>query len=137
MRILHIGKFFPPVTGGIESFLGDLLPALERGRVKTAALVHDDINHEPVPACHRKATLFRVPCYGTLLYVPISPAFIFAMRKAIQEFRPDILHFHVPNTSAFWALPLSIAGALPWVVHWHAVHYRYVAILSEHQQLAG
>ncbi len=120
MRILHIGKFFPPVTGGIESFLGDLLPSLERGGVTTAALVHDDIRQEQSPGCHPKTILFRVPCYGTLLYAPISPAFIFAMRKAIQVFRPDILHFHVPNTSAFWALPLSIAGALPWVVHWHA-----------------
>ncbi len=120
MRILHIGKFFPPVTGGIESFLGDLLPSLERGGVTTAALVHDDIRQEQSPVCHPKTILFRVPCYGTLLYAPISPAFIFAMRKAIQAFRPDILHFHVPNTSAFWALPLSIAGALPWVVHWHA-----------------
>ena len=120
MRILHIGKFFPPVTGGIESFLGDLLPALERGGVTTAALVHDVIRQKKDPVCHRKTTLFRVPCYGTLLYAPISPAFIFAMRKAIQAFQPDILHFHVPNTSAFWALPLSIAGALPWVVHWHA-----------------
>ncbi|MFH0994540.1 MAG: glycosyltransferase [Pseudomonadota bacterium] len=120
MRILHIGKFFPPVTGGIESFLGDLLPALERGGVTAAALVHDDIRQKQGPVCHRKTALFRVPCYGTLLYAPISPAFIFAMKKAIQTFQPDILHFHVPNTSAFWALPLSIAGALPWVVHWHA-----------------
>jgi rhamnosyl/mannosyltransferase len=120
MRILHIGKFFPPVTGGIESFLGDLLPALETGGVTTAAVVHDDVCQKQNPVCHPKTTLFRVPCYGTLLYAPISPAFIFVMRKAIQSFQPDILHFHVPNTSAFWALPLSIAGALPWVVHWHA-----------------
>ncbi len=120
MRILHIGKFFPPVTGGIESFLGDLLPALERGGVTTAALVHDDIHQKQGPACHGKTKIYRVPCYGTLLYAPISPAFPFTMRKAIQDFRPDILHFHVPNTSAFWALLLSIAGELPWVVHWHA-----------------
>jgi len=120
MRILHIGKFFPPVTGGIESFLGDLLPALERSGVSAAALIHDDVRHKQRPECHPKTTLFRVPCYGTLLYAPISPAFIFVMRKAIQEFRPDILHFHVPNTSAFWALPLVVAGSLPWVVHWHA-----------------
>ena len=120
MRILHIGKFFPPVTGGIESFLGDLLPALERGGVTTAALVHGDIRQGQGPACDEKTTIFRSPCYGTLLYAPVSPAFPFAMRRAIQAFRPDILHFHVPNTSAFWALPLSVAGALPWVVHWHA-----------------
>ena len=120
MRILHIGKFFPPVTGGIESFLGDLLPALERGGVTTAALVHDDICQKLGLTTHGEITIFRVPSYGTLLYAPISPVFPLAMRKAIQAFRPDILHFHVPNTSAFWALPLSITGALPWVAHWHA-----------------
>lgn len=91
MRILHIGKFFPPVTGGIESFLGDLLPALETGGVTTAAVVHDDVCQKQNPVCHPKTTLFRVPCYGTLLYAPISPAFIFVMRKAIQSFQPAIL----------------------------------------------
>jgi len=120
MRILHIGKFFPPITGGIESFLGDLIPALERGGVTAAALVHDGIRQKQGSVREGRITIFRVPCYGTLLYVPISPAFPLAMRRAIQTFRPDILHFHVPNTSAFWALPLSVAGALPWVVHWHA-----------------
>jgi glycosyltransferase involved in cell wall biosynthesis len=120
MRVLHIGKFFPPVTGGIESFLGDLLPALGRGGVTAAALVHDDICQKQGLVCNGKTTIFRVPCYGTLLYAPVSPAFIFAMRKAIHAFQPDILHFHVPNTSAFWALPLPTARALPWVIHWHA-----------------
>lgn len=120
MRILHIGKFFPPVTGGIESFLGDLLPALERGGVTTAALVHDAIGQKQGPARHGKTIIYRVPCHGTLLYAPVSPSFPFAMKKAIQDFRPDILHFHVPNTSVFWALPLPAAGTLPWVVHWHA-----------------
>lgn len=119
-RVLHVGKFFPPVTGGIESFLGDLIPALERGGVTAAALIHDNIRRKQGPAFPDKSTIFRVPCYGTLLYAPISPAFPSAMKRAIQTFRPDILHFHVPNTSAFWALALPIAGKLPWVVHWHA-----------------
>lgn len=120
MRILHIGKFFPPVTGGIESFLGDLLPALERGGVTTAALVHDAIGQKQGSAHHGKTIIYRVPCHGTLLYAPVSPSFPFALKKAILDFRPDILHFHVPNTSVFWALPLPAAGTLPWVVHWHA-----------------
>jgi rhamnosyl/mannosyltransferase len=30
MRVLHIGKFYPPFAGGMEIFLGDLLPSLKR-----------------------------------------------------------------------------------------------------------
>ena len=40
MRVLHIGKFYPPFAGGMENFMGDLLPALERRNIHTAALVH-------------------------------------------------------------------------------------------------
>jgi glycosyltransferase involved in cell wall biosynthesis len=118
-RVLHIGKFYPPAAGGIENFLGDLLPSLNRNGVPAAALIHD-LGQKPDPPDHGETIVFRVPCYGTLLYAPVSPAFPFAMRRAIQAFQPDILHFHVPNTSAFWALSLSSAGKLPWVVQWHA-----------------
>jgi glycosyltransferase involved in cell wall biosynthesis len=38
----------------------------------------------------------------------------------LREFRPDLLHVHVPNTSAFALLGSARARRLPWVVHWHA-----------------
>ena len=38
----------------------------------------------------------------------------------LAEFRPDVLHLHLPNTSAFWALKSRRARAIPWVVHWHS-----------------
>lgn len=120
LRILHIGKFFPPATGGIENFLGDLLPALERIGLTTAALVHDDPGASPPTFPQDSVKIFRVPCYGTLLYAPISPGFPSAVIQTIRSFKPDILHFHVPNTSAFWALPLLCTADLPWVIHWHA-----------------
>lgn len=119
-RVLHVGKFFPPAIGGIENFLGDLVRALDRNGVATAALVHDDPHAESNTVWTDPVKVYRVPCYGTLLYAPISPGFPIAVRKAIDAFNPDMLHFHVPNTSAFWALSLMKATALPWVIHWHA-----------------
>lgn len=119
MRVLHVGKFYPPVAGGIENFLGDLLPALEKMGVSAAALVHDDPNGGATPDTGLPR-IYWAPCSGTLLYAPVSPMFPKIMAQAIREFRPDILHLHVPNTSAFWALVLPAARKIPWVIHWHA-----------------
>lgn len=126
MRVLHIGKFYPPFAGGMENFLADLLPALQQQGVTAAALIHDSPAPLSAPAKDETAkdekgvTIYRAPCYGRLLYAPISPAFPLWLHRAIRDFRPDLLHLHLPNTSAFWALLLPAARRLPWVVHWHA-----------------
>ncbi|MEZ5575136.1 MAG: glycosyltransferase [Candidatus Competibacteraceae bacterium] len=64
--------------------------------------------------------IYRAPCFGRLLYAPISPAFPVWLNRTIRTFRPDLLHLHLPNTSAFWARRLPAARRLPWIVHWHA-----------------
>jgi rhamnosyl/mannosyltransferase len=109
----------------MEYFLADLLPALVRRGVATAALVHDAGRHghrdreqtasEPLPF-----PIYRAPCYGRLLYAPLSPQFPTLLRRAIGEFRPDALHLHLPNTSAFWVMALPGARKLPWVLQWQA-----------------
>jgi glycosyltransferase involved in cell wall biosynthesis len=131
-RILHIGKFFPPFAGGIENFLADLMPAqVEQGDI-VAALVHD---HQPrlsrflspvkaeeliAPPSGRDILIYRAPCYGRLLYAPVSPQFPFWLNRVLQTFQPQILHLHLPNTSAFFALWLPRARRIPWIIHWHA-----------------
>ncbi len=133
MRVLHVGKYYPPFAGGIEHFLADLLPALRNQGIAVAALVHDSPATAPsspayIPGRERRMELrdaeeiriYRAPSYGRLLYAPVSPAFPFWLARAIREFRPDLLHLHLPNTSAFWALLVSAARRLPWVIHWHA-----------------
>ncbi len=133
LRILHLGKFFPPFAGGIENFLADLMIAQEQQGYQVAALVHD---HQPqwsrflAPIQSEKSDLtmnlftssllYRVPCYGRLLYAPISPQFPFWLAKVLSQFKPHLLHLHLPNTSAFWVRWLPAARKIPWVIHWHA-----------------
>ena len=42
------------------------------------------------------------------------------MWRVIRNNAPDVLHIHMPNLSAFWALLLLSARRIPWVIHWHA-----------------
>lgn len=123
MRVLHLGKFFPPFAGGMEYFLADLLPALRDQDIQVAALVHDHRKHrlaQHPTSDGDEPKVYRVPCYGRLLYAPISPSFPLWLTRILRDWKPDLLHLHLPNTSAFWALLIPAARRVPWVIHWHS-----------------
>ena len=121
MRILHLGKFFPPHPGGIERFVADLAAAQAAQDIDVRVLAHA----EPGTWRSRSSRAGNVEvdlaaCHGQFLYAPVSPAFPRLLARALRQFKPDLLHLHVPNTSAFWALLSPAARRLPWIVHWHA-----------------
>jgi glycosyltransferase involved in cell wall biosynthesis len=113
-RVLHVGKYYPPAHGGMETFLADLIQAQRAYGIDASALVHGTPDPNDPP------WLRRVAVRGSLLYTPISPGFRAELSSAIRRLRPDVLHLHLPNPSAFWVLTLSVARAIPWVVHWHS-----------------
>ena len=121
LRVLHIGKFFPPHAGGIERSSADLTAALAARGVTTAMLAHAEPGTR-APETQRvdDVDVKRVRCYGQVLHTPVSPAFPFVLQKLVRDFRPDLLHLHVPNPSAFWALLSRAARRVPWIVHWHS-----------------
>lgn len=114
LRILHIGKFFPPHRGGMESFLSDLVHTQRDQDLESHALVHGQ------PLADDPPWLRRVPVQVQLIYAPIALGFRSALARAIRDIQPDVLHLHLPNNSAFWALTLTAARQIPWVVHWHS-----------------
>jgi glycosyltransferase involved in cell wall biosynthesis len=117
MRILHVGKYFAPVPGGMERFLEDLAAAQRRAGHDVQVLVHA----EPGQAASGDPSwLLRCPTWFRLVFAPISPAFPFWLQRILRDFRPDVVHLHLPNPSAFWLLLLPTARALPCVVHWHS-----------------
>ena len=121
MRVLHIGKFYPPVAGGIESALAELARAQTALDLDVTALVHAPPGtRQSRSRDDGRVAVREVGCWGQWLYAPVSPAFPRELARAIDGFRPDILHLHVPNTSAFCALLAPAARRVPWVVHWHA-----------------
>lgn len=121
MKVLHIGKYYPPYPGGMERFLADLLEALGARGIRSLALVHHERPlWEKFSSVGCGPEVIRVPTYARFLYAPISPEFPLALARCLASFKPDVLHLHCPNVDAFWPLFVPSARRVPWVVHWHA-----------------
>jgi rhamnosyl/mannosyltransferase len=125
LKVLHVGKFFSPFRGGVENYMRDAMVSLNHQGVRSFAVVHhhdlsfrsvDDIIEVGYAPFHviRAGTWFR------FLYTPFSPMFPVLMRRLAKRYRPDLVHLHMPNPSAFWVLLMGRMRRIPWVVHWHA-----------------
>ena len=112
-RVLHVGKFYPPVSGGMERVVETLCRATA-GLVQSDVLVMNtgrDTVEETVDGVH----VTRVGRMATAGSVAIAPAFASHLRRA----EADLMVMHEPNP---WAL-LSFAIArpsLPLVIWYHS-----------------
>ena len=125
MKVLHVGKYFAPFSGGLENYMRDAMVALARRGIESLALVHRHslslwTREETFRAAGHEFRIVRTGMWARFLFTPVSPAFPWRLWRLVRTTKPDILHIHLPNTSAFWALLLPSARRVPWVVHWHA-----------------
>lgn len=122
MKVLHLGKYYPPFSGGIENFMQDLLESQVKSGLTVAAIVH---HHEKRFFRTKKENcegvlIYRVPCFGSFIYAPVSPQFPLELIRIIRTFKPDVIHAHMPNTSAFWLFLFQHVKKIPIVIHWHS-----------------
>ncbi|GAB4212256.1 MAG: hypothetical protein Fur007_04210 [Rhodoferax sp.] len=114
LRVLHIGKFWPPDRGGMETFVSELVHTQRAQGMDSRVLVHGQ------PQASDPPWVTRVSVQFSLVYTPFALGFGLALRRAFREFDPHVLHLHLPNVAAFWALVVLAAHRVPWVVHWHS-----------------
>lgn len=121
MRILHLGKYYAPERGGIETYTQALCEWTAARGHAVAALVHRRpgtwrTTREPVNGIEVR----RVACIAAPVYTPVSPTYPIELSRALGDFEPDVLHLHLPNPSCFALLASVRARRVPWVVHWHS-----------------
>jgi glycosyltransferase involved in cell wall biosynthesis len=113
MKILVLGKYYPPVLGGIETHLRDLALALSREH-ETTLLVHNESPKDVIDTVDN-VRLVRSGAIAKLFNQPISPG----MFTHFRRLDPDVVHLHAPNA---WTtlVALLMAGSRPLVVSHHA-----------------
>lgn len=116
MRILHIGKYYPPFNGGIEKVNFDLVEALnqqEEYEVDELCFAHS-VDFKDEMAVDYK--LCRVPIRGIKLSTPIPKGFLRTYLKMRNDY--DLIHLHLPNPIVCLVMMLfPPKGKL--ILHWH------------------
>ncbi len=121
LRVLHVGKFYLPHVGGMETHLRTLCSEL-KDAVDLQVLVANDGPHTE----HCAPDGVRLTRAGTplnLYSTPICPQ----MARIIRNARADLVHVHLPNPWAVVAYLLS-GHSGPLVATWHSDVVRQKAL---------
>jgi glycosyltransferase involved in cell wall biosynthesis len=126
LKVLQVGKFYPPHKGGIESHLQALCDELRKS-LDVRVLVASDDQHTREEVVD-KIAVSRIATRLTVSSAPICPGMI----SRIRESRADIVHLHWPNPTAVLAyLASKHRGRLVVTYHSDTVRQPVLSTLFE------
>lgn len=116
MRILHVSKYYYPYIGGVENIC--------------KYLVDNSIGHDMAVLCFNEGRrdcideidgvrIYRVGSWINVSRQALSLSYFTMMRRALREFKPDIVHFHWANPFPAAVLLTMMTKNVKLVVHWH------------------
>jgi len=123
-KVLHVGKFYPPHKGGMETHLRDLCLGLSQSLEIEVLVANDSWRTERSRPDGISVTRVGTPI--SLLGAPVSPT----TARRIRDARAQIVHLHFPHPTAAFAFLASRVDA-PLVISWHSdiVRQRFTTIL--------
>jgi glycosyltransferase involved in cell wall biosynthesis len=105
MRILQIGKYYPPSRGGMETVLRLMCEGLlDRGHDVTALVSgqawRDREELIAGPRSGRTGRLLRAGTWATVNGQPLSPGLPRRLAAALRDEAPDVVQLHLPHPAA-------------------------------------
>jgi glycosyltransferase involved in cell wall biosynthesis len=126
LRVLQVGKFYPPHMGGIETHLQALCGAL-RNHADVRVVVSSDDRHT-VEEMVDSVPVARLSTLLTAFSTAISPGMVSRIRHSGAE----LVHIHLPNPTAVLAyLASGHRGRLVVTYHSDTVRQKFLGRLFE------
>jgi rhamnosyl/mannosyltransferase len=104
MRVLELGKYYPPHRGGMETHLKTLCDAL-KDRIELTALVASD-QARTTRSVVDGVPVIRAGTIGCVASAPVCPSLPYLARRI----RADLVHIHAPNPAAVLAYLAACRG---------------------------
>jgi len=119
LKIIHLGKFYPPAPGGIETHLQTLAVSQARlgAEVRVLCVNHADRHDRDVTFSRFTPTptrtdedqgvpIERIGRHASIARLDICPALPGRLRRLMHE-SADVIHLHTPNPTMMIALAAS------------------------------
>lgn len=124
MKILELGKFYPPVRGGIETLLKSLCEGFVKCGADVQCIVANDRN-ETVSENINGVRIRRIASLGMLFSTSLCPGYVAAAKNSHAR----IWHTHFPNPLADFAI-LRAPAKDRIVITYHSDIVRQAGVLA-------
>ncbi len=116
MKVLQLGRFYPPSVGGTQTAIRNIREGLVARGVECDVLCCGD-TFSSVTERADGGAIYRAGSFGVFLSTSLSPAIVLTLRKIASRY--DVIQIHHPDPMATLALFLADTKAKI-IVHWHS-----------------
>ena len=117
IKVLQLGKFYPPDIGGVETTIYNITEGLNKSGIKCDVLCANSKNEYKEEAINGYK-IYRVRSFRKIFSTAIAPQMISKLKEIVEEY--DIIHIHHPDPMANLALFLVNPQRQKIVVHYHS-----------------
>lgn len=116
MKILHISKYYYPYFGGVENICKYIVDNSKDHQV--AVLCFNEGRNDTVDIVD-DVVVYRVASWINISRQALSLSYFTMLKRALSEFKPEVIHFHWANPFPAAVLLCMIPKKVKLVVHWH------------------
>jgi glycosyltransferase involved in cell wall biosynthesis len=116
-KILHIPNYYPPHIGGIEDVCHSIISGLPAYHHRVICFNDENITRK---AMYEGIEVIRCGVWKRFFSQSVSFSFRRELKKVLEEFKPDIVHFHTPNPLISIYLLALLPPKTRLILHWHS-----------------
>ena len=131
VKLLLVTPYFPPHTGGLETYAFNIARGLMRTYDYEVVVVTSNPNgKQQIIEDYCGIKVYRLPIMLRFSKTPINPLWYLALKSIIRAEKPDIINSHQP-VPFIGDLTALLAGNIPFVLTYHAGTMRKHKFLSD------
>lgn len=134
MKILHISNYYPPHVGGVEKLAFDIVNILNNEHDQKVICFNG--NRKTETDFSNGVEVTRIGYFLKISSQAIAFNYYKELKKIINNFDPDIIHFHFPNPFVSLLL-LKIKFRAKLIVHWNieVTKQKFLKIFIKHNTI--